>query len=386
MPKATTRTKPSFPSAEEIAALEESAPEAVDPAQETIVVQEVPASEEVHEAPANETPAEVTPVKKERTRRKAPAPTMQNSLFAPLADVKEFLRILYWGREGSAKTTNSLTLANKGRLLVINAEGGLKKKTLARRGINVDNIQIWPQPGNKVTHAGLIEVYNEIKANLAQDPDSWVGVLFDSATDIVQSLVDNVTDDRVGKARARDVKIDEFDQFFVDRSDYGTMSKMFRDVLRKFRDLPCHVIITALERRDEDEDTGKVMYGPAVSPAIQTDLLGYVDIVLHTKEADDDADYYRALSKRAGKYRTKDRLGDLPKVMVDPTIERILAYIDEEIIEDKDPLQEPVREANRRREALAAERAAKKKAAPRRTARKTTAKPAADAAAEEPTE
>jgi hypothetical protein len=280
--------------------------------------------------PVTETPK---PVKKTSKLPAAP------SLFLPLTETREFLRILYWGREGSGKTTDALTLANIGKIVVVNAEGGLKKNTLAKRGVNVDNVVVYPLPGQPITHEGLDEVYRTIKADLEQDPDSWAGVIFDSATDVVQALVDSVSNDRIAKARNRGANIDQFDTFFTDRGDYGTMSKMFRDLLRKFRDLQAHFIVTALERRDVDEDTSKVTYGPAVTPGIQNDLLGYVDIVLHTKEADDDNPFYRALTKKAGKFRTKDRLDALPRILVNPTAERVIAYVNEEITENTDPVQ-----------------------------------------------
>lgn len=323
-----------------------------------------------------ETSTKVAPKAAARAKK---APSMETSLFTPLEEVTEYLRLLYWGREGSAKTTALATLANLGKILVINAEGGLKKRTLQARGINTDNIVVWPKPGEHITYEGLDEVYRRIKADLIDDPNSWVGVGFDSATDIVQSMVDAVSEDRVAKTERRtDTEVDIFDKFFTDRNDYGVMSKMFKDILRKYRDLQCHIVITALERRDVDEDTSKVAYGPAVSPGIQTALLGYVDIVLHTKEADEDHDYYRALTKRAGKFRTKDRLGVLPKVMVDPTAERVVAYVEEDITESTDPLQAVLIEEAKRKAELLAAKADKKPTATR--ARPSRAKPKPEAA------
>jgi hypothetical protein len=271
-----------------------------------------------------------------------PIATNKSSLFASLDETDEYLNILLFGREGSGKTTAAVSLANLGygQVLVVNAEGGLKKNTLKRHGIDTSRIQVWPPQGTPISHAGLDEVYRQIKADLAQDPKSWAGVVFDSATEVVQALVDFVATDRIAKAEKKGINIDQIDQFFTDRSDYGTMSKMFRDILRKFRDLPCHFIVTALERRDVDEDTGKVQYGPAVTPGVQTDLLGYVDLVLACSAADDsEGKPFRALTRSSGKYRGKDRLNILPKVLVNPTVARILDYENGTLTEDTDPLQ-----------------------------------------------
>jgi hypothetical protein len=271
-----------------------------------------------------------------------------NNLFASLNDREEHLNVLFYGREGSGKTTAAASLVNtgKGKVLVINAEAGLKKNTLARQGIDVSRIMVWPANNETVTHAGLIEVYTQVKADLEKDPKSWIGVVLDSATEIVPALIDQVSASRIQKAAMKGLVIDGVDGFFTDISDYGTMTKMFRDLLRKFRDLPTHFVITALERRDVDEDTGKVHYGPAVTPSIQTDLLGFVDLVMTCFAADEDEKQpFRALTRAAGKYRAKDRLGILPLVMVDPSIPRILQYEAGTLTEDKDPRQKELNNA-----------------------------------------
>lgn len=271
-----------------------------------------------------------------------PKTSSASSLFADLDSTDEFLNVLLYGREGSGKTTAAVSLANLGygNVLVVNAEGGLKKNTLKRNGIDISRIKIWPPQGQGITHKGLDELHRALQADLARDPKSWAGVVFDSATEIVPALVDQVATDRIDKATKRGANIDEVDAFFTDRSDYGTMSKMFRDILRKFRDLPTHFVVTALERRDVDDDSGKVTYGPAVTPGVQADLLGFVDLVLACSAADaEEGKPFRALTRSEGKYRGKDRLGVLPRVLVNPTMQRILAYENGELDEKTDPEQ-----------------------------------------------
>lgn len=255
--------------------------------------------------------------------------------FVPLEETVDYLNLLYYGKEGGAKTTDLAFMANaadklgipkdKGKILVVNAEGGLKIRALKRRGINTDRIVVWPDPKKheRATHRGLDRIFRNVKNDLMNDPESWFGVGFDSASEILVSLLDAVQAKRVQKIldQGRDADPD-----FVDISDYGTMSKMFRDILRKFRDLPCHFVCTALERRDIDKDTGRPQYGPAVTPGLQTDLLGYVDFVIMCKAEDEDGPY-RGLTRANSRYRAKDRFDVLPKVMVEPTFERIMDYV-----------------------------------------------------------
>jgi len=295
--------------------------------------------------PAKKAAAKKAPVPKVTT----PEPPIEEDLtddwFVELEEVVDYLNVLYYGREGSGKTTNGALLANafpdlpkgKGRILVINAEGGLKKKALVKRGVDTSRIVVWPDPkkGERITHAGLDRIHRRVKADLMKDEDSWTGILFDSATDIHTSLLDNAQAKRVQAIMNRGQDVDPD---FVDIADYGTMTKAFRDVLRKFRDLPCHFVITALERRDVDKDTGKPQYGPAVTPGLQADLLGYVDFVLMCKAEDEDGPF-RALTRANSRFRAKDRFDVLPRIMVDPFMSRIIQYVVGELEPDDDPEQ-----------------------------------------------
>lgn len=285
-----------------------------------------------------------TASKKPATPAPEPEPEVESgSWFAELDETIDYTNTLLYGREGSYKTTNLATLANLpgypdyAKLLIINAEGGLKKKPLQKRGIDTSRIVIWPDPrkGEVVTRDGLDKVYRRVKADLEKDPESWIGVGFDSITEIHQAILGGVQEKRVDAIKRQGKDVDED---FVDIADYGTMSKMVRDLLRKYRDLPCHFVATALERRDVDKDTGRPQYGPAVTPGLQTDLLGYVDFVLMCKAEDEDGPG-RALTRANSRYRAKDRFDILPKVLAQPTMERVIGYLTDDIREENDPAQ-----------------------------------------------
>lgn len=274
-------------------------------------------------------------------------PVDDGDWFAPIDETVDFTNSCFYGREGSGKTTAAARMANVApdgsRVLFINAEGGLKKGPLRKRGVDTSKIVVWPDPkkNQRVTHKGLMELHRRVKADLMRDPNSWFGIVMDSATEVHTAILDTVQQKRVQKVLDKGAEVDED---FVDIADYGTMSKLFRDSLRAFRDLPCHFVVTALERRDVDKDTGKPFYGPAVTPGLQTDLLGYVDFVLMFKAQDEDGPY-RALTKGGGKYRAKDRFDVLPRVLAEPMFDRILGYVDGTLDADTDPFQDdlPVR-------------------------------------------
>lgn len=301
--------------------------------------------------PKVETAAKKAPAKKAApARAKQPDDeALTDDWFVSIDDVVDFTNTLLYGREGSAKTTNAARLANaasalpkgKGKVLVINAEGGLKLGPLKKRGVDTSRLVVWPDPKKhqRVTHRSLDEIHRRVKADLVADPESWFGVIFDSASEIHIAILDFVQAKRVQGIKDKGADVDED---FVDIADYGTMSKAFRDILRKFRDLPCHFVVTALERRDIDKDTGKPQYGPAVTPGLQTDLLGYVDFVLMCKPEDEDGPF-RALTRANSRYRAKDRFDVLPQVMAEPFLDRIIGYVDGSLTEESDPLQTKIK-------------------------------------------
>jgi hypothetical protein len=266
-----------------------------------------------------------------------PEPIDPDSWFADVDDIVDYINALFWGREGSGKTTALARMSTLGRTLIINAEGGVKIKPLLDRGAVRENLKIFPPPSSKIkiTHRSLDNLYRRVKADLERDPNSWVCIGFDSATEVYQAVLDDVQKKRVQRIRE---KGGEPDEYFVDISDYGTMSKMVRDLLRKFRDLNCHVVFTALERRDVDQDTKKPQYGPSITPGLQADLLGYPDLVLMFKAADEDGPF-RALTQATSRFRAKDRFGVLPKVLAEPMGDRIVQYVHGDLTPDTDPFQ-----------------------------------------------
>lgn len=289
----------------------------------------------LQEAPAG-------PKEKVKKEGKAPtpaqAPAKSRIQTVGLEDVTEHLNILYYGEGGSGKTTNLAFMANEGRVLFVNSEAGLKRKPLARLGVNVANIQVYPDPDDPeadISFEALEELFWQIKGDLHDDPKSWAGTAWDSGTEIHKKLLDSIVADQVKKAEQMGK---DRDRFFIDRADWGQMTEQVRFLLRRYRDLPCHFGVSALERRDQDHD-GIVRFGPALTPALQSDIVGYMDVVCHaTVEQVGDEDEYRGLFRKSGKFSAKDRFGALPRRLVDPNFERVLAYINDDLDEDSDPV------------------------------------------------
>lgn len=249
-----------------------------------------------------------------------------------LADVEDHVNALYFGEGGTGKTTHLLTLANIGPIVVINAEGGLKRRALERRGIDVSNVEVY---GGPLTYDGLEELFWQLKARLANKDKPLVGVVWDSVTEINKVAIRNSIEDRLDKLE-RTGKGGSADPFQTDLSDYGRAAEQMRILIRRFRDLDCHFGASALEKRDKDDD-GAVIYRPDLSPAVNRDMFGYTDIVCHTRlaETGDEVEYWGDF-KPVGKYVAKDRFGALPRRLINPTYERMIAYVHDVFEEDED--------------------------------------------------
>lgn len=266
-----------------------------------------------------------------------------------LEDEPDHLSVLYYGREGTTKTTSALrmtALPGKGRVLLVNAEGGAKAKALAKHGVDPRRVATWPQAGKRVTFAGLEALFYRLAADLEKDPDSWLGVVWDSGTEIVQTVLDQVVEDAIreqeeiiAKTRGRAGNVTVRDRFDTDRDDYRKMSNMVRSLVRKWRYLPCHFVMTALTR--EDEKGKKTVYGPKFTPALADDILGYMDQVLYVKSTRNRGKpVYYATTVQADDDRAKDRYDSLPRELVDPGFDRVLGYIEGSIVAAEDPVQD----------------------------------------------
>ena len=270
------------------------------------------------------------------------------SWFTELADEAEYTKALFYGREGTGKTTAAARAAEHGRVLVVNSEGGLKRTALRQQGVDTSRIAVWPPEGVEITARSLEDLHEKILGDLHDDPDSWYAVVLDSLTEIHHLLRENATEERVRKSRT------VIDPDFVDRDDYGKMTAQLRKLIRRFRDLPCHVLVIALEKDDEQAEEIR----PSLTPALNTDVLGYMDVVVRFGSPDGS---FRGRIKGTERIRAKDRFGILPEVLAEPSFPRLQAILDGDLDLATDEAQIAMNEATAKAKAEAENKPAAKR-------------------------
>lgn len=357
MPKAPRGTAPAAPPPEPGGDAWANAVPPIDLTPEAAKPTEVdPAPSAQKDGPETPPPAKKAPAK--RVRPVAVKGTPDASLpggansraeleFGALADEEDFLNVLWYGPEGVGKTTAALRAADHGRVMVVTAEGGLKRRALAAQGINVDQVVVWPPRGHEdqLTRAGIEGLGYKLRQDLRDDPKAWYAVVWDSGSAIAEQVLRQVVRAEVAKNAAlpeHKQKPSRADEFFTDLSDYGTMTAQMVPLIQQYRDLQCHFLVTALERRDVDEDTGQVMYGPVFTPAVSSAIRADVDIVVRVRQAesaDGDAMVVIGATRPNDRYRGKDRFGATPIRMADPGFTRILDYVEGRLTEADDPIQ-----------------------------------------------
>ena len=239
-----------------------------------------------------------------------------------LTDTDEGLSVLWYGDGGTGKTSHMAALANVGRVLIVNAEKGVKRRALKRLGIKVENIEVFPIGDETITYESLEREWLRVREALNADSDAYIGFLIDSATQVYNILLEHAS-----------TVIEEWEEHTGKKADprkkYGDANDQLRKLFRKAMDLPCHFGASALERRDQDDD-GVVVYRPSIPPGLMKDVYGWFDLVGHTTlEMVGEYEQYRGMFKPIGKYRGKDREGVMPRVLVTPSFDRVIEYAEE---------------------------------------------------------
>jgi len=190
------------------------------------------------------------------------------------------VKCLVYGNAGAGKTTLAASMPEP---LIISAEGGL----LSIQAADLPYIEV-------KTMADLHEAYAWLTES--EEAKGFQSVVIDSLSEIGEVVLIHE------KAINKD-----------GRAAYGEMAAQMTSLIRAFRDLPRHVLMTAKVEKAQDE-SGRILYSPSMPGSKVGQALPYFfDEVLALRvEKDAEGQTQRALMCESdGLWLAKDRSGRL---------------------------------------------------------------------------
>lgn len=231
-------------------------------------------------------------------------------------DIPHKLNCLIYGDPGAGKTTLACSWGeDHGQILVVNIEGGVLAVAKNKQVMVTEKISTTVQ-------------LQELFENIIHKREGYIfeTIVIDSATELMTIILEEVSG-------GRDT---------IHLKDYGTMTTIMKRWMRKFRDLPCHVIVTALVKEKYATNKDGQPFGdpidvrPYFTNKLAISVNGYFDHVWYLKQTWAEGKSIRhLLTQPTDVYFAKTRLSEftnaLTPVVVNPTIANIYQKLQEQL-------------------------------------------------------
>lgn len=254
----------------------------------------------------------------------------------PLSKATKHRKVIFFGEPGSGKTSAAATMAHLGgKVLIVDLESNLVLETLENLGIPTDDILVARPKNPSKLYEELFVLANKLKAAFEKDPNYLTGFSLDSLSELQKKLTENLTEARVLKNKLAGKTGKAVDEFDIESVENMRASQQLRLLVRKFRDLPCHVAFTALQREDKEPD-GTIYYRLGLGPKTSSDVMSFVNAVVHIAiEETPDGLVRIGRATPVGKWRGKDNIGRLPSRMIEPSFYRIAQLVSGDLDKDE---------------------------------------------------
>lgn len=222
---------------------------------------------------------------------------------------RDKINILVYGESGCGKTIlagSADEVPEMRPVLLVDAEAGTL--SLDKYYPDVDVLRV-------KSFLELQQLYDELRLSRTK----YQTVILDSVTELQKFGMDHIL--KSPHAEVLTLMPDSIPGL----KEWGINTEQMRRLVRAFRDLEMHTIMTALIKDDKNPRTGQVTMRPALSGQLSREVPAFLDIVayMYTKsvqEGDTIVQKRLLLTKATDMQVAKDRTDRLPTVMVDPTM------------------------------------------------------------------
>lgn len=252
----------------------------------------------------------------------------------PLDETEGFVKILYYGDPKKGKTTAMAGAAHLGTVIAIDTEGqGWLRKPLMSHGIPVENILKF----RATSYQDMEQIYWEVHGmfddafNAGTLEAAPVAVCVDHLSDLEARLVTAARVDRIQRLKSTT----DINTWKNEWDDYGVWTNQARHLMRKFRDLPCHVAFAAHSRTD----IGKRV--PALTEKFRVDLMGSMNMVVacDTMKVGDTYAHV-GYTREVDGWQGGDRFNATKPIVVNPSFDRIISAAQGKLDFDTDEQQQ----------------------------------------------
>lgn len=220
------------------------------------------------------------------------------------AQVVKHFNFLVYGDPGAGKTTLASTAndhPDTAPVLLIDVEGGTA--TVRHKDIDVVSVRSIRQ---------LLEVY----AQLEKDPGYYKTIVIDSLTELQKLDMNDIMVDLIKKRP-------DLDPDVPSQREWGKSIQHTRNLVRRFRDLPYHVIFTALAQTQTDSDGTREIL-PSFPGKLAGEIPGFLDVVGWLNVVEEKGQFERRLQVQpTRRVKAKDRIGIGGPTLVNPTVSMI---------------------------------------------------------------